>query len=249
MCVDDTCPNCIYVSLYLLTCFMILFTVFFVVTGEEETEIVWVLTIFVYMMFQCSLCVSCCDNTYQYLKHAKSSSEVEALMNKYIKDCKPEVSINVRCWHTVSNITSAEGGTSDTDVTTFNNDFAVPVLSYTDCTEVTNGEIDLHKNKLTMVKLQKSIVPDQNFLERKKQLHEQFKDKDRNCDVTENMHIDDFEGQRKPCLLNPKAWVIAHLLVFPSLPFRIWVGSITGKVHLEIRKQITTEPPKEIMSE
>jgi hypothetical protein len=53
-------------------------------------------------------------------------------------------------------------------------------------------------------------------------------------------------GKKKPYLLNPKAYLIAHMLVLPALPFRLWMGCITGKVRLDIRKQITTEPVTEV---
>jgi hypothetical protein len=258
---DDGCPSFYFIFTYLLTCSMIACLInysFINTTDWSFSGFVFLApTIIAYIFFQlnaCGGCTGCCaDNTLQYLQNAKASSEVETLMKGYICDSRPKVFLNVRCWHTESS-TDSDGNSSSRTVITYNQDYDVPVLSYGDCTEVANGDINLHEFVLTKVKLQQSLVPDQNLLDRKKQLYEHNRHRDKYCEVTEQMDLPDFiphilciaAGKKKPYLLNPKAYLIAHMLVLPALPFRLWMGCITGKVRLDIRKQITTEPVTEV---
>lgn len=53
---------------------------------------------------------------------------------------------------------------------------------------------------------------------------------------------------KRPPLLNYGWCLGAHLTLFPSLPYRIWMSSITGKVDTTVHKLVWTASPSDVGS-
>ena len=180
-----------------------------------------------------------------------SSDKAEWLLKRYQREV-PKFTLRVRCWHTE---TSGSGDDKKTKtVTTYDVRERVHVLSCVDVTENLD-DVNLKEYSLTKIKLTKSFVADRNFANLKAKLYQENKHRDRHCAVTEQMEISSFEpyilafveGHEQTAedswtrlWLNPAVYAAAHVLLYPALPYRIWLCSITGKIKLDIRKKIET---------
>ena len=209
--------------------------------------------LFVFNRIGC-LCEQC-DHTYQYMRNMFDATTVEKLL-KRIQAEKPVVKLSVACSH------SETRGSGDNErtvtVVTYRAVVPVIVLSSTDATVGMDEAIrDITGvYGMTKVKLTKSLVPDAAFEAKKRALYEANKHRDAKCTVTESLHIAGFERyilayadgegdeerpNRRRNWVSPHVYMLAHLLLYPALPYRMWLCSITGVVKLDIRKSIVTQ--------
>jgi hypothetical protein len=135
-------------------------------------------------------------------------------------------------------------------------------VSVTSCFDVTQRvNVNLKEFRMTKMKLTKSFEPDRNFNKLKSDLYQANRHRDTYCDVTEEMDVRGFEpymlayveGHQNSWtarnLLTPGMYALAHVLLYPAFPYRLWLCSVTGKIKLEIRKKIETAPPPLLQSE
>ena len=229
--------------------------------GAVPAFILWLLK------YACSYC-GCycergrCDSTVQYLGHRKKAFQVETQLRHCLVE-RPVVYFHVVCSHKETEYyTDSDGNRKSRTRTVVTYDAREPVL-ITSCRDVTvgkhrilgdNGEASsaLRDHRLTKVKLTQTLVPGPGLLAEKQRCHDRNKHRDVHCNVTEQMTIRAFQpyilsyvssprfdaSWTQTVLLTPACYLLAHALLFPALPYRLWMCSITGKIKLNIRKEI-----------
>ena len=88
-----------------------------------------------------------------------------------------------------------------------------------------------------------------NYLAYQRKLYLDHRGRDETCVVSEHMQLDNVtactlciaEGERKPWMLSLPVYILCHLLLFPAMPYRLWMAYETGKMKLELRKEIETD--------
>lgn len=178
---------------------------------------------------------------------------------KKLHETPPKVSLSMHCYHMETYTTTSTDSNGNMTVNTI----TVPVVTYRE-TEAVNvvswqdistplSSKDIHEYQLTKLKLKQTCTGDDNLTQQRNRLIGRNRHRDALYNSYVDLEIDGFKthvlsfvdlDKRPPCVSGGWFWV-ANLTFFPSLPYRIWISAITGKIDHEVHKAIQTtgSPP------
>ncbi|CAB9526958.1 transmembrane protein 151B [Seminavis robusta] len=168
-------------------------------------------------------------------------------------EAPPEIAIHIECYHyetTVQHYTDSNGNSGTRTVT-------YPVVAYeeTEPVLITSWKDESEQLKssqiefeITKVRMSKTFTADETFLEQCESFVNRNRWKDQYYNFATIYSIEGFKEKllaftdlkRKPQMLDYWIYVLAHLLIFPALPYRMWLSSITGKLDPVIHKSVQT---------
>jgi TMEM151 family len=201
---------------------------------------------------------SCGCSTGKYLSNMDTALSVLDYVNQ-LHENPPNVSMTMVCYHMETRTTTSTDSngnvttsTYQVQVVTYREREEVDIVSWQDVSMPLTSK-DVEEYQLTKLKLTKTFTGDDNFTQQKNSLIA----RNRNRDVCYNLHvnlaIDGFKShvlsfvdlEKKPPCATWGWFFIANLTFFPSLPYRIWISAITGKIQHEVHKAIQTtgSPP------
>lgn len=180
------------------------------------------------------------------LKQLQSQrSTLDYLENLY--SAKPIVTMTIRCFHyeTQTHHSGDAVHVHKVRIETLEREKVVRLEDWEDISD------RLHSSDfpsvVTQIELETYFFGDDTFQRRLEDFIWRYRD----CDDHYETEVElDLEGgfqpyfimsyTRKPLLVTHVYYVVAHLLVLPSLPYRIWISSMTGKIEASIRKKVWT---------
>jgi len=137
-------------------------------------------------------------------------------------------------------------------VVTYRETEAVNIVSWQDLSVPLTSK-DVAEYQMTKLKLTKTFTGDDNFIEQRNRLITRNRYRDVFYDLDVNLVIDGFKThvmsfvdlEKTPPCANWGWFFFANLTFFPSLPYRIWISAITGKIEHTVYKAIQTtgSPP------
>ncbi|GAX17372.1 hypothetical protein FisN_UnNu083 [Fistulifera solaris] len=167
----------------------------------------------------------------------------------------PTIALHIECYHnqTSTYTTTDSRGNSTIHTQTY------PVVTYSE-TEVVpivewgNGSspptsTEIREYQLTKVKVSKTFDADDGYFRQRNAFinRNRYRDVHYRFDVI--YVIPGFTDRvlcyvdlaHKPVMLNSLCLMMSHLFILPSLPYRIWMSAITGKIEANVHKWIRTE--------
>jgi len=167
---------------------------------------------------------------------------------------EPTLSIKIELYHyetRVVHYTDSNGNARTRNET-------YPVVTYTESEQVyitswSDVSVPLEHDEVkefevTKVKVHKTFTADQNFVDQCEALIARNRWRDLYYNFYTFYEIDGYKSRvlafvdldKRPKYLSFKWCLGAHLTLYPSLPYRIWMSSITGKVDTTVHKNICT---------
>lgn len=198
------------------------------------------------------------SSTGKYLRNMDTTRSVMEYL-KQLYETAPKIYLTMKCYHMETFYTTTTDSKGNTTTTTY----TAPVVTYRETEEVDIVSWDdvsvhltpreIHEYKLTKVKLTKIFTSDDNYTTQRNHLIARNRHRDVFFDVIVSYVIEGFQThvmsfvdlKEKPPFVGWGYFVLAHLLFFPSLPYRIWISASTGKIQPVIHKAIQTtgSPP------
>mmetsp|Transcript_22760 Transcript_22760/g.34435 ORF Transcript_22760/g.34435 Transcript_22760/m.34435 type:complete len:506 (+) Transcript_22760:160-1677(+) len=193
------------------------------------------------------------SKTYEHLSNVNIEENADEYINKLCK-MEPKMKLKVECYHTFQRTYQNEKGetrVANEKFVTYEDEEVINVVSWEDKLifrdDIDTSKLAHSKNSLVKLHLSKTFVfeADNNVLEQKSRLRHRYKYFDKHCDVNIICDIDDFKDVQFFRMKNDElfslqnCW-IAHLLVLPSLTYRILLGLFSQTFEVELHKRITT---------
>ena len=204
------------------------------------------------------LCESHGCSTGKYLRNMDTALSVLDYVNQLHRS-PPKVSMTMACYHMITYTTTstdAKGNvttqTHQQKVVTYREREEVNIVAWQDISIPLTSK-DVEEYQMTKLKLTKTYSGDDNFIEQYNRLIARNRNRDVFYESHVNLVIDGFKThvlsfvdlEKKPACANWGCFILANLTFFPSLPYRIWISAITGKIEHEVHKafQSTGSPP------
>jgi len=182
-----------------------------------------------------------------------SCSDILDYMDRLYKT-EPTLSIKIELYHYETRVvqyTDSNGNlcsrTETYPVVTYTESEEVYITSWSDAS-VPLEHSEIKKFEVTKVKVHKTFTADQNFVEQCENLVARNRWRDLYFNFYTFFEIDGHKSRvlafvdldKRPKHLSFKWCLGAHLTLFPALPYRVWMSSITGKVDTTVHKNICT---------
>lgn len=167
---------------------------------------------------------------------------------------EPTLSIKIDLYHYETRVvyyTDSNGNhcsrTETYPVVTYSESEQVYITSWSDAS-VQLEHSEIKEFEFTKVKVHKTFTADQNFAEQCRNLVARNRYRDVYFTLSTFFEIDGHKKRvlayvdldNRPEHLSFKWCLGAHLTLFPALPYRVWMSSITGKVDTTVHKNICT---------
>lgn len=196
---------------------------------------------------------NCWDTfSYPWISHRRHKDVMQYMDRLY--QTKPTLSIHIECYHYETRVVydydsngNSRTRTETYPVTTYVETEPVCISSWTDAsTRLEHSEVK--EFQVTKVKLHKTFTGDAKFVHQCENLIARNRGRDAFYNFGTAYNIDGFKTrvlayvdlEKKPEFLSYQWCLVAHLTLFPSLPYRVWMSSITGKVDTTVHKLIRT---------
>lgn len=224
---------------------------------SSSIGVIGFLWILFYIWFLCEYRHSSSRRYLQNINTAQTTLEyLEAL-----RVAAPTISLHIECYHNKTRVISTTDSRGNTSfhtqiysVVTYSETEVVPIVEWGNAsTFPTSTEIQQYQ--LTKVKVSKTFDADAGYFSRENA----FINRNRNRDAHYTFHviynIPGFTDQvlcyvdraHKPVMLNSFCLLMSHLFVLPSLPYRIWMSAISGKIETTVHKWIRTEESTSVL--
>ncbi|CAB9522805.1 transmembrane protein 151B [Seminavis robusta] len=216
---------------------------------ENYTFLRWFIFVFGYVFFLGEFWFS---STGKYLKNIHSNEDLHQYLKRMYATA-PTLSITIECYHYETRVVhyTDSNGNSCTRTETY------PVVTYveTEPIHIQSWEdqsvpLDpkLIQFEVTKVRMHKTYTGDANLAAKSEDLIRRNRYRDLYYNFRTNYGIEGFKERllafvdlsKKPSMLNYPACLISHLLIFPALPYRLWLSAITGKLDATIHKRVET---------
>lgn len=184
------------------------------------------------------------SSTFKYLRNIESS---ESLKDYYDRLCEtaPEIRLHLKMFHEEIRITRDNGHTTTERVKVVTHEIGgtIDIATWHDVSDPLS-EDDTSQFMITKVKLSKDYVPNESFQNQISDFIGGHRHLDQFFALDVCYSIDGFKShflavhKEKPKYLGLWWAVLAHVTLIGGLPYRLWMGSISGKIKLEIKKLI-----------
>ena len=218
--------------------------------GGELFWVVFSLVVFMYLLEPFS------SATYSYLINIKTTENTLEYMDRLYLGA-PHVEWHIQCYHyetTYRTVTERDSNGNETQRTesrevkvhTHSASGSLSYQSWTD-TSVPLDRSEIIQYQMTKLELSKDFTSDAGY-ETQKNSFIRFNDRDTHHDFSEILSIPGFSSYvltlqditKKPWLAHWGWFLFSHAMVIFSLPYRLWLSSVTGKVETAVTKHIVT---------
>lgn len=238
-------------------------------TALMTLPIVWLLDIIeqaIFLAFEIPIgviylcCSFCFSNSYAYLCNVIVTEGVMAHMERMYSS-PPEIRWEIQCFHkekrtkTTKRYVGGDGSDAyitekETSYETVNTHFAYGYLEFAAWNDVSTPlkQSDIENYAMTKVSVKKRWICNDGGYERQKRAFIRRNDVDEDYTFSEEFHVKGYNPRflgfinvkDKPCLVHWTWYWLSHLTVIFALPYRMWLSSKTGKVRIELVKEMWT---------
>lgn len=203
------------------------------------------------------VCSFCFSNSHAYLCNVIVTEGVMAHMERMYSS-PPEIRWHIKCFHEekITKTTKTwEDGSVRTEKETIGYETvythsAYGCLKFAAWNDVSTPlkQSEIENYTMTKVSVKKRWICNDGGYERQKRAFIRRNDVDRDYTFSEEFHVKGYQPRflgfinvkDKPCLAHWTWYWLSHLTVVFALPYRMWLSSKTGKVRIELVKEMWT---------